>query len=151
MPFSLHKRYLISRSTPLHCSTVQWNWQQYHVNPAKNLPPDGPKYPVLLMARNSLLPVQDAGMEGMSLRGVTSDWNCMLYRKPPVTKGQDTHTHMFSPFVDVIFIGPILLNIGMNLFFISGLLFLGHSRAMWPFQPHLWQFTLAFHELSPSV
>jgi hypothetical protein len=25
-------------------------------------------------------------MEGMSLRGVTSDWNCMLYRKPPLTR-----------------------------------------------------------------
>jgi hypothetical protein len=30
-------------------------------------------------------------MEGMSSRGVTSDWNCMLYRNPIITGGQDTH------------------------------------------------------------
>jgi hypothetical protein len=29
----------------------------------------------------------------MSSRGVTSNWNCVLYSNPPVTVGQDTHTH----------------------------------------------------------
>jgi hypothetical protein len=31
-------------------------------------------------------------MEGMSLRGVTSNLNHVLYRNPPITGGQVTHT-----------------------------------------------------------
>jgi hypothetical protein len=32
-------------------------------------------------------------MEEMPSREVTSDWNHVLYSNPPVTGGQDTHTH----------------------------------------------------------
>jgi cysteinyl-tRNA synthetase len=32
-------------------------------------------------------------MEGISLRGITSNWNGMIYSNPPITGGQDTHTH----------------------------------------------------------
>jgi hypothetical protein len=37
------------------------------------------------------------GMEVMSLRGVTSNWNCVYYSNPPVTGGQDTHTYPSGP------------------------------------------------------
>jgi hypothetical protein len=40
----------------------------------------------------SSLKFRASGLDGF--RGVASDWNLIIYRNPPVTGGQDTHTHL---------------------------------------------------------
>jgi hypothetical protein len=48
-------------------------------------------------------------MEGMSLKGVTSNWDCMLCSNPPVTGGQDTHTHYLEQFYSAASAAPCVL------------------------------------------